>query len=115
MRFVQHPAIRPHRCAVLPIMGAHNSRGFIDSGQDSRADDHIYVSVEAVEQMARFIGWEQSTGRTQAEAKVKAKDERIAELETEVEELERFRDAAEYTLGSFGAKVRNKPGRKAAA
>lgn len=116
MRWVQHAAIRPHHCAVIPYVANSNARaGFFDTGNDFRDQDHCYISVEAVQEMARLIGWQPSTVLKPLEAKVAARDERIAELEAEVAEHEKFRDAAEYTLEKFGSKVRNKPGRKVAA
>jgi hypothetical protein len=116
VRWVQQPAIRPHRCAVIPFLGGHNSRGFIDTGQDMRDhDSHVYISVEAVEQLARLIGWEPTHARIQAEGRLIAKDAQIARLEAELAEAEEFKDAAEYTLSRFDTKVQRKPGRKAAA
>lgn len=116
MRWVQHAAIRPHRCAVIPYVANSNAKaGFFDTGNDFRDQDHCYVSVEAVEEMARQIGWQPSTVTAPLQAKIVAKDERIADLEAELEEAEKFKDAAEYTLGRFETKIRNKPGRKAAA
>lgn len=116
MRWVQQAAIRPHRCAVIPFIGNSNStRGFIDTGQELRERDQVYVSVEAVEQMAAMIGWV-SSGRAQAdEAKIKRLEAEVRQLEIQVEEADRFAEAAEYTMARFGSKVRAKPGRKAAA
>jgi hypothetical protein len=50
----------PHRCAAVPfISGLNSTKGFIDTGSEmpGGADHHIYVSVEAVEQMAQIIDW----------------------------------------------------------
>ena len=116
MRYVQHAAIAPHRCAVIPFIGNSNGRGFIDTGQDLRGwDPHVYVSVEAAEEMAKFIGWSPKTAEQAVQVKLAERDKRIAELEAELAEADRFRDAATYTLETFGSKVRHKPGRKAAA
>ena len=59
MRWVQHPAMRPHHCAVIPFLGASNAKmGFIDTGVDLPGyDPHVYVSVEAVHEMAKAVGW----------------------------------------------------------
>jgi hypothetical protein len=116
MRFVQHPAIRPHKCAVLPVMGSHNSRGFIDTGQDMRdPDSHVYISVEALELMATQYGWQPSAATAPLKAKIEALEKQISDLKAEVAEAEKFAQAAEYTLGKFGTKVQKKPGRKVAA
>lgn len=90
MRVVAHAAIRPHRCAVIPFIGNSNTaEGFIDTGYDLPGwDPHVYVSVQAVKEMARLIGWgprltNPELGRLRArvaelEAQVTARDEQIA-------------------------------------
>jgi hypothetical protein len=94
VRYVPHAAIRPHRCAVIPFIGNHNSRGFIDTGMDLPGwDPHVYVSVEAVEQMAGMIGWQPAHVSQQGSATIKSRDARIAELEAE-------RDALTEQLGA---------------
>jgi hypothetical protein len=102
---------------VIPFIGNSNATGgFIDTGQRLEGwDPHVYVSVQAAEEMARFLGWQPAVAESAQLEKVRARDVRIAELEAEVAELERFRDAAEYTLSTIGQKVRAKPGRKVAA
>lgn len=82
MRWVQHAAIRPHRCAVVPFVGnATAKKGFIDTGVDLPGwDPHVYVSVEAVEEMARMIGWQPQ----HVQAGVR---ERLAEKDAEIETL----------------------------
>jgi len=56
MRWVESATIRPHRCAVIPFVG-HDESGFIDSGSEMDGfDNHVYVSVTAVREMARLIG-----------------------------------------------------------
>lgn len=113
MRHVQQASMRPHRCSVFPNINGQNARGgFLDTGQDARADDHVYVSLVAVEEMARMIGWQHSSVSAPLEAKLKARDARIVELEGLLAEAEHFKDAAEYTMARFGAKVQSKPGRK---
>jgi hypothetical protein len=60
VRLVQHAALPPHRCAVVPFIGNSSAkRGFVDTGMDLPGrDPHVYVSVDAVEQMARMVGWQ---------------------------------------------------------
>lgn len=116
MRWVPQAALPPHRCAVVPFKGNSSTvKGFIDSGMDLPGwDPHVYISVEAVEAMARMVGWEPvHVAKRQAEKVVKL-EAQVAELKAERQEFERFREAAEYTLGTFGAKVKAKPGRKPA-
>ncbi len=117
MRWVQAAASRPHKCAVIPFIGNSNAAGgFIDTGQRLEGwDPHVYISVQAAEEMARFLGWQPAIAETAQLQKLQSRDEEIAALKAEVAELERFRDAAEYTLSTIGQKVRAKPGRKVAA
>lgn len=116
MRWVQQATMAPHRCAAVPFIGNSNTRrGFIDTGMDLHGwDPHVYISVDAVEQMARMVGWEPVHVSRQQAQKAHELQERITELEAQLAEAERFREAAEYTLQSFGAKVHKKPGRKPA-
>jgi hypothetical protein len=113
MRLVPQATMPPHRCAVIPFKGNSSSRGFIDTGMDLPGwDPHVYVSVEAVEEMARMIGWEPRHVSARHAQKTHEAQARISELEELLAGHERFREAAEYTLNQFGAQVRNKPGRK---
>lgn len=113
MRWVQHAALRPHRCAVIPYVGNHNaSKGFFDTGQHLAGwDPHVYISVQAVEHLAGYLGCRAPDLTIQA--KLDAKDERIRELEEQLAEAQRFQEAAEYTMEKFGTKVRQRPGPKA--
>ena len=114
MRWVQQAVINPHRCAVIPFIGNSNSqKGFIDAGHDLPGwDPHVYVSVEAVEEMARLIGWQPAGSLQLKDTEIGRLERKVAELEEQVREADRFAEAAEYTLGRFGQHVRNKPGRK---
>jgi hypothetical protein len=116
LQWMPNAPLRPHRCAVIPFIGSSTTKkGFIDTKQDlghRDAKDHVYISVEAVEQMAAMVGWIPKNALAVAETRLKTRDDRIAELEAELAEAKRFREAAEYTLNQFGAQVRNKPGRK---
>lgn len=86
MRWVQHASHRPARCAALPFVGNSNAqRGFIDTGVDLPGwDPHVYVSVEAVEEMGRMVGLvrpaELLTVRRERDEAVA----RVAELEVEL-------------------------------
>lgn len=60
MRFVEKAVTFPMRCAVIPYIGQNHEKGFIDTGVEipaSAKDSHVYVSVAAVEQMARMVGF----------------------------------------------------------
>lgn len=96
MRIVQQAALRPHRCAAVPFIGNSNSKlGFVDTGQDLPGwDPHVYVSVEAVCEMARLIGWQPRMVQAEMDRRLAAKDDRIKALEAELAENARLVDAA---------------------
>jgi hypothetical protein len=110
VRLVQQANIRPHRCAVIPFMGNSNSAGFIDTGNDLDLE-HVYVSYEAVCEMAGMLGWAGPSALKQRDAQIASLQARVDQLQAEVEEADKFAEAAEYTLGKFGQKVQRKPGR----
>lgn len=112
MRFVQHAAIRPHHCAAIPYMGNSNSQGFFDTGSELDGfDNHVYISVEAVAEMAQLMGWSHPSALDKLEREKAALQAQVDQLQAEVKEADKFAEAAEYTLGKFGAKVQKKPGR----
>jgi hypothetical protein len=112
MHFVQHCAVRPHHCAVLPFVGnATSTKGFIDTGSELDGfDNHVYVSLEAVEEMARMIGWSSPSSVHDAERRAAQAEMRARLLDTEVQELRAFKKAYS-TLTSQGADVKRRPGR----
>lgn len=114
MRWVQQAAMAPHKCAAVPFIGSSNAKkGFIDLGVDARERDHLYLSVaEAVEPMARLVGWSPPHVVQHYKQELEAERVENARLGAIVADLEKFKEAAEYTLGAVGQKVRSKPGRK---
>jgi hypothetical protein len=89
MRWVAHAADRPHRCAAIPFIGNSNAkRGFVDTGQRLPGwDPHVYVSLEAVEEMARMIGWQPAHIDQRQRDHVKALEAKVARAEAENEQL----------------------------
>jgi hypothetical protein len=115
MRFVSKAEIRPMRCAVCPTIGANHSEGFIDTGAEMDAcpvEQRVYVSVVAVRELMRTLGWPTPEQHTELVEKCDRLERENISLELQVREADRFAEAAEYTLGRFGQHVRNKPGRK---
>lgn len=110
MHLVEVAAFRPQRCAVIPYIGAHHPNGFIDTGNELDGN-RIYISIVGLAEMAR-VARIIPRAVPDLTAELEEAQARVAELELEAEEHARFREAAEYTLSQFGAKVRNKPGRK---
>ena len=114
MRWVAHAADRPHKCAVLPFIGNSNAKqGFIDTGTILNGwDPHVYVSVEAVQEMGRMIGWQPvHMGNTSALHDKAAKLQvRVEALEAENAALQAKVDAIDV-FESAGFTARRKPGR----
>lgn len=112
MRLVPHAAIRPHRCAVIPFIGNSNTkRGFFDTGVDLPGwDPHVYVSVEAVEQMASQVGWQPNQIAAGYARQVKDRDQQIGTLEARIAELEQQVSAVQV-LKAAGYTAARKPGR----
>lgn len=112
MRLVPHAARPPHRCAAIPFLSNSNARGFFDTGCDLPGwDPHVYLSIEAVEQMAQMLGWAPTKANAgvvrqldEAKKELQESQERVAELEGQL--------AAVATLQHAGFKTTK---RKAAA
>lgn len=117
MRFVEQAAIRPSRCAVFPHIPGNHRDGFIDSGSEllsSAHDNHVYVSVVAVREMARMIGWLDPDAKRDLENRVAVLERENHRLEDEVIQLNREFEAIDL-LESAGYTARKKPGRPAKA
>jgi hypothetical protein len=112
MRWVAHAAMRPHTCAAVPFVGNSNAkRGFIDTGRDLPGwDPHVYISFEAFQEMARIFEYQPGHAVTAVKAQVARKQERIAELEAELEEMRGQLDAVKV-LKNAGFSQSNPPGR----
>ena len=111
MRWVECAAIRPQRCAVIPFIGASHEKGFIDTGSELQGfDNHVYVSVVAVEEMARFIGWAPPHDTAGKDREIAEKDRRIADLEAQLAEADNELNAVHVLKGKGWTPAR-KPGR----
>lgn len=116
MRLVPHAALRPHRCAAIPFVGNASSRkGFFDTGHDLPGwDPHVYISVEAVEQMAHRIGWVPAHVNQEDRRKLAARDSEIEALRNELADA-RHKLGAVEVLKQAGFQQQKKPGRPAKA
>ena len=111
MRFVETAVIRPNRCAVIPFIASNDDEGFIDTGSEMDGfEQHVYVSVKAVKEMARMIGWvgPGDYNRIVSEANKLART--IEDLTVERDELQKRFDAIDV-LASADFRARNKAGR----
>lgn len=112
MRWVEHAPIRPQRCAVLPYIGSSNSqKGFIDTGAELPGfDNHVYISVIAVEQMAAMVGWHPASTLHAVQADRDKLAEKVAGLEADLAAAsERLR--AVQVLKQAGYQQAKRPGR----
>jgi hypothetical protein len=118
MRWVPHAALRPHHCAAIPFVGNSNAKGgFIDTGVDLPGwDPHVYVSVDAVQEMARMIGWQPSHVQQGVRDRLAEKDAEIEQLRSCVAERDQQLEAVQV-LKNAGFSQAKPPGRprKAAA
>ena len=117
MRWVPVAANRPNRCAAIPFLSAHDSKGFIDTGTVLPGwDPHVYVSVVALEEMARLIGWHPSSQQAAYDRVLTAKDEELERLRAENMELAETISAIDVIESSdFTARKKRGPKAKAVA
>lgn len=114
IRLVDQCRLYPMRCSVYPTLGAAHSLGYLDTGQTTPAGERVYVSLLAVAEMARMIGFQPVGSGRLHEGVIGRLRDRIAELETQVAERDE-QLAAVGTLKLGGAAPARKPRAKAAA
>ena len=117
MRFVPKAEARPHFCVVYPHLGASQTEGYVDTGNTvTILDGRPYVSVVAVREMCRLLGWptpeqhaEVVAERDTLERDLALAREQLAEADEEL--------GAIHILKGKGYKPAKRPGRppKAAA
>lgn len=94
MRWVQTAVTAPHRCAAVPFIGHTSSKGFIDTGSEMNGwDQHVYISVDAVEQMAQIIDWSPPSAVHALQELAQVQAQRIAQLEQQLAEANEVADA----------------------
>ena len=113
MRWVPQAAIRPHKCAVIPFIGNSNAKkGFIDTMTDLPGwDPHVYVSVEAVEEMARMIGWMPAHVSAGQKDRLAEKDEVIESLRSDLALRDMQLEAVQVLKNSGRFEQTRPPGR----
>lgn len=117
MRFVPTAAVYPHRCAALPQIGANHPDGYIDTGSEmlpGGLDQRVQISVVAVREMARLIGWVPSEELEALQETVDRLAARVDELEGELSDAETVIDAV-HVLKAKGYSAQRKPGPRAKA
>jgi len=94
-------------------VGGSHGKGYIDTGSEmlpSPFDQHVYVSVVAVEDMARIIGWSPPAEMRQAQIDVAERNARVEQLEAELSDAHKALDAVDV-MESAGFVKRKKLGR----
>ena len=112
IRLVDQCRLYPGHCAVLPQIGPAHPLGYFDGGHTSAAGERGYVSVLAVAEMARTLGFQPVGSGRLHEGVIDRLRDRIVELEAQVADRDREL-AAIGTLKLAGATVARKPGRPA--
>ena len=111
MRFVERADIRPHRCAVVPTIAGDHPDGYFDTGSEMPGfDNHIYVSVVAVREMARKLNWVSPETYQEALDQIDALERELAQANAELRETQHFMDAIDV-IESRDFRARRKPGR----
>ena len=111
MRRVPEAVVRPGRCAVFPQIGGAHEKGYFDTGSEMPGfDNHVYVSVVAVEEMARILGWTPPDDRMELEARAAGLAAEVERLTEELAEADKFAHAVDV-LESRDFRARRKPGR----
>lgn len=111
MRWVETCAVRPNRCAAIPFVGGNDELGYIDTGSELDGfDNHVYVSVRAVHEMAALIGLPTvAQFREVVDSNIHF-SERLDEVTKERDDLQSRFEAIDM-LASAGFVERKKPGR----
>lgn len=98
-------------CAVLPQLGHAHARGYVDCGTELRGwDNHIYISVVAIEKLAQTVGLPTPSEVAGLGLELQEARERIAALEAENAGMSEQLDAV-AVLKRYGTKAERKPGR----
>lgn len=111
MRFVEQAFMQPHKCFVFPHLGNNHRKGYIDPGNNLVCiDPHPYLSVEAVEQCAQFIGYPSKAEHEAAVARVAQLERELDDARTALAEADRLIEAIDV-IESRDFRARKKPGR----
>lgn len=116
MRWVPTAAAEPHRCAVIPFVGANDPQGFLDTGNVMRGfDQHVYVSVKAVVHMAQAIGLPGADAHSQALLRAEAAEEALAVAQERIADLQAQVDAVGVLKKADWKNPGGRPPKKVAA
>lgn len=110
MRHVEKPELLPHRCAMNPGI-TEDPRGFFQAYSPLVGiDPVIYISATMVDEMAKQLGMATAAEKAEFEQQAKELNDRIAALETELNEASSTLEAIDL-IESAGFRQRKKTGR----
>ena len=111
MRLIEEVVTRPNHCVVMPHMGAHHERGYVDTGAICYGvDPHIVISVIAAEEIGAVIGMVPREDHTQLQAEAEQLRLQVAELQEKLDGEEAFRRAVDV-IESADYRARRRQGR----
>lgn len=100
-------AFPPHVCAVS---GRDKSDdGFIEIGTVAGVDPQVYLAMDVARDVGRMAGMVSVDERDQAAAELEAAQEQLDALNAQIEELEEFKRAVDFTFKGL-EKLRRPPG-----
>jgi hypothetical protein len=96
---------------VFPTLGSAHPKGYIDTGNELTViDPHAYISVEAVEQCAQFIGYPTKDEHADALARIERLEQELESTKNALAEADRLVEAIDV-IESRDFRARKKPGR----
>lgn len=107
MRWIESLPFGALGCSVFPQIG-RDDEGFFDTGNE--LIDRVFVSVTAVKEMARTIGWVPPGKLEEQSDEIHRLELQVQSLQDELNELDGFRSAVDV-MESHGYRARKKPGR----
>jgi hypothetical protein len=114
VRFVDSCRLKPQKCVVLPQVGGSHQEGYIDSGMEIPGwDNHAYVSVVAVREMVKFLGWPTPDEHLALKAELEQAREELAKARDREATIAKLEADVEWSLRYFGGRLQKKPGRPA--
>lgn len=113
MRWVPVAAAEPHRCCVVPFVNS-DREGFIDTGNRLAGfEQHVYVSVTAVRELARMIGLPSADDLVEAVRRAERAERERDDLREQLVQADTELNAVAVLKNSRQWKQERKPGRPA--
>jgi hypothetical protein len=110
VRLTDKPYFTPFRCAAIPYVGqTHENTRWIDTGEELDRE-HIYLSEHAIREACKLLGWASPEEHVALQHHAAELAGRVAELEDQLTEAERFADAIDV-IESKQFRARKKTGR----